>query len=247
MQTLSKRCVLRFRITDNDIITGKQKAVGNFSFCAEGLTGTRRTQNQAVGVFQQLSVHHDEVVGQSIDAVVQSFFPVLEQFLRSKGHKDSCGTGGQSSLNLNLIETQRQTAHQPFFLLEVQPGQLTVILLGNGACLENVVAKLTGIVRCVQHQKGQKEHSLVAALQILQEFFRFTAVGSKVGWNDVHVVSGTNCFFLFLDLTAVQVGNLALYRLNGFHLIHRLNVHTHNERAFHIQKISQQTVIQLRG
>jgi len=182
MQTLNKRCVLRFRVTDNDIITGKQKAVGNFSFCAEGLTGTRRTQNQAVGVFQQLSVHHDEVVGQSIDAVVQSFFPVLEQFLRSKGHKDSCGTGGQSSLNLNLIETQRQTAHQPFFLLEVQPGQLTVILLGNRACLKDVVAKLTGIVRCVQHQKGQKEHSLVAALQILQEFFRFTAVGSKVRW-----------------------------------------------------------------
>ena len=63
---------------------------------------------------------------------------------------------------------------------------------------------------------------------------------------DVHVVSGTDCFFLFLDLAAVQVGNLTLYRFDGFHLIHRLNVHTHNERAFHIQKISQQTVIQLR-
>ena len=47
--------------------------------------------------------------------------------------------------------------------------------------------------------------------------------------------------FLFLDLTAVQVGNLSLYRFDGFHLIHRLNVHTHNERAFHIQKISQQS------
>ena len=69
----------------------------SFSFCAEGLTGTRRTQNQTIWVFQQLSVHHNEVVGQSIDAVVQSFFPVLEQFLRSEGHKDSCGTGGQSS------------------------------------------------------------------------------------------------------------------------------------------------------
>ena len=76
MQTLNKRCVLR--VTDNDIIAGKQKAVGNFSFCAEGLTGTRRTQNQAVGVFQQLSIHHDEVVGLSIDAIVQSFFAVLE-------------------------------------------------------------------------------------------------------------------------------------------------------------------------
>ena len=78
MQTLNKRCVLRFRVTDDNIIIGKQKAVGDFSFCAEGLTGTRRTQNQAVGVFQQLSVYHDEVVGQGVYAVVQSFFAVLE-------------------------------------------------------------------------------------------------------------------------------------------------------------------------
>ena len=61
--------------------------------------------------------------------------------------KDSCGTGGQASLNLNLIDTQRQTAHQPFFLLEVQPGQLTVILLGNRACLKDVV----GIILCLRH------------------------------------------------------------------------------------------------
>ena len=247
MQTLNKRCVLSFRVTDDNIIIGKQKAVGDFSFCTEGLTGTRRTQNQAVGVFQQLSVHHDEVVGQSIDAVVQGFFAVLKQFLCGERYKDSRRTGGQPSLDLDLIESQRQTAHQPFFLLKVQSGQLTVILLGNRACLKDVVAKLTGIVRCVQHQKGDKEHSLVSALQILQQLFRLTAVGGKVRGNDVHVVSCADCLFLFLDLTAVQVGNLALYRFNGFHLIHRLNVHTHNERAFHIQKISQQTVIQLRG
>ena len=78
MQTLHQRCILRFRVTNDNIITGKQKAVCDFSFCAEGLTGTRRTQNQAVGVFQQLSIHHDEIVGQGVDAVVQSFFAVLE-------------------------------------------------------------------------------------------------------------------------------------------------------------------------
>ena len=78
MQTIHQRCVLRFRVTDDDIIIGKQKAVGNLTLGAERLTGTRRTQNQAVGVFQQLSIHHDEVVGQGIDAVVQGFFAVLE-------------------------------------------------------------------------------------------------------------------------------------------------------------------------
>jgi len=78
MQTIHQRCVLRFRVTDDDIIIGKQKAVGNLTLGAERLTGTRRTQNQAVGVFQQLSIHHDEVVGQGIDAVVQGFLAVLE-------------------------------------------------------------------------------------------------------------------------------------------------------------------------
>ena len=78
MQTIHQRCVLRFRVTDDDIIIGKQKAVGNLTLGAEGLTGTRRTQNQAVGVFQQLSVYHDEVVGQGVDAVVQRLFAVLE-------------------------------------------------------------------------------------------------------------------------------------------------------------------------
>ena len=75
MQTIHQRCVLRFRVTDDDIIIGKQKAVGNLTLGAERLTGTRRTQNQAVGVFQQLSIHHDEVVGQGIDAVVQASLP----------------------------------------------------------------------------------------------------------------------------------------------------------------------------
>ena len=69
---------LRFRVTDDNIITGKQKAVGDFSFCAKGLATSRCPKYQAVGVFQQLSVHHDEVVGQGVDAVVQSLFAVLE-------------------------------------------------------------------------------------------------------------------------------------------------------------------------
>lgn len=171
---------LRLRVTDDDIIIGKQKAVGNLTLGAERLTGTRCTQNQTIWVFQQLSIHHDEVVGQSINAVVQGFFAVLKQFLCGERYKDSRRTGGQPSLDLDLIESQRQTAHQPFLLLEVQSGQLAVILLGNRACLKDVVAKLTGIVRCVQHQKGDQEHSLVSALQILQQLFRLTAVGGKV-------------------------------------------------------------------
>ena len=64
-----------------------------------------------------------------------NFYAVLK---RQMCIRDSRRTGGQPSLDLDLIESQRQTAHQPFFLLEVQSGQLAVILLGNGACLKAV-------------------------------------------------------------------------------------------------------------
>ena len=79
MQTLHQRCVLRFRVTDDDIIRSEQETVGDLSLGAEGLAGTRRTENQTIGVFQQLAVHHDEVVGQSIDAIVQRLFPQYEK------------------------------------------------------------------------------------------------------------------------------------------------------------------------
>ena len=39
---------------------------------------------------------------------------------------------------------------------------------------------------------------------------------SKIRWNDVHVISGADCFFLFLDLAAVQVGNLRFTVLMAF-------------------------------
>lgn len=69
---------LCLRVADDDIIRSEQKAVGDLALGAERFTGTRRAENQAVGVFQQLAVHHDKVVGQGIDAVVQRFFTVLE-------------------------------------------------------------------------------------------------------------------------------------------------------------------------
>ena len=54
-------------------------------------------------------------------------------------------------------------------------------------------------------------------------------------------------FFLFLDLAAVQVGDLALHRLDGLHLVHRLDVQVHDEGTFHVEKIRQHPVVQLRG
>ena len=89
-------------------------------------------------------------------------------------------------------------------------------------------------------------NSLVPALQVLQELLGLGTVGGKVGRDNVHVVSGTDSLFLFLDLAAVQIGDFPLDRLDGLYLVHRLDVQADDQAGFHIQKISQHTVIQLR-
>ena len=108
-------------------------------------------ENEAVGVFQQLPVHHDKVVGQGVDAVVQGFRAGLEQLLRGKGHKNSGAGRGKPPLYLHLIETQGQAAHQPFLRLKVQRHQTAVVLLRDGTGLEHVVVQLFPALRRV-HQ-----------------------------------------------------------------------------------------------
>ena len=82
---------------------------------------------------------------------------------------------------LDLVQPQREAAHQPLLLPEIKAGKLAVVLLGDGARLKDVVAEALPVVRHVHHKEGQKEHTLVAALQLLQELFRLRAVGGKVG------------------------------------------------------------------
>src|SRR5699024_9559085 len=150
---------------DDDIIAGEQETVGNLALGRKTFAGTGRAQNQAVGVLQQLAIHHDEVVGKSIDAVIQRLFAILKKFLRRERYKDSGRTGGQPALDLDLVQTQRQRGHQAFLLLEIQPYQLAVVLLGDTRRLEDVVVQLPGGVRRVQHQKRHQEHPLITALQ----------------------------------------------------------------------------------
>ena len=233
---------LRFRVTDNNIITGKQKAVGNFSFCAEGLAGTGSAQNQTVGVLQLFAVNHDQVVGQGVQAIIQAFLAVVEQLLCGKRHKNRRATGGQPPLDLNLAVCQRQAAHQPLLLLKVKAAQVAVVLLCNAGCLKNVVFQFLFRAPGVQHQKCDKEHPLVLALQFLQQGFCISAVGCQIRRNDVNIISGTDCLFLLLDLAAIQFRDGALDHLNGLVLVNGLDVHGDDLAGIHVQKILQKLV-----
>ena len=93
------------------------------------------------------------LLDRGVDTVVQRLFAVLEKLLGGERNKDSRGTGGQPPLNLDLIEAQGQRRHQPFFLLEVKPCQLAVVLLCDGTGLEHIVAQLPGMSRRVSTRK----------------------------------------------------------------------------------------------
>ena len=187
---------LCFRVADDNIIVRHQKSVGDLTLCRETFARTGSAQNQAIGVFQLLAVHHDEVVGQGIQTVIQAFFARLVQFLRGKGYEDGSAAGGQPPLNFDLAIRQRQRGHQPLLLLKVKAAQVAVVLLCNAGCLKNIVFQFLLRASSVQHQKCDKEHPLVLALQFLQQGFCISAVGCQIRRNDVNIISGTDCLLL---------------------------------------------------
>ena len=153
-----------FGVVDDNIIIRHQKGVCNFTLCRETFARAGSAEDQTIGVFQLLPVHHDKVVGQGVQPVIQAFFAALVQFLRGERNEDCRAAGGQTSLDFDLAVSQRQAAHQSLFLLEVQSAQVAVVLLGNTGCLKNIVFQLLLRASSVQHQKGDEEHPLVLAL-----------------------------------------------------------------------------------
>ena len=228
MQTLHQRSVLCFRVADDNIIVRHQKSVGDLTLCRETFARTGSAQNQAIGVFQLLAVHHDEVVGQGIQTVIQAFFARLVQFLRGKGDEDGSAAGGQPPLNFDLAIRQRQRGHQSLFLLEIQTAQVAVVLLSDGACLKDVVFQFLLRAPSVQNEERYQKHSLVLALQLFQKSLCISAVGRQIRRNDVDIISGTDGFLLLLDLAAIQFRDGALDRLDGLVLVNGLDVHGNN-------------------
>ena len=111
---------LTFRVADDNIIVRHEERIADLTLCAEGLAGTGSAQNQTVGVLQLFAVNHNQVVGQGVQAIIQAFLAVVEQFLCGKRHKNRCAAGGQTALDLNLAVCQWQAAHQPLLLLKIK-------------------------------------------------------------------------------------------------------------------------------
>ena len=120
------------------------------------------------------------------------------------------------------------------------------MLLSNALRLLDIQVELLFVVGGVHHQEGNEEHALVAALQVFQQLLGFAAIGGQIAGNDVHVISRSDRFLLFLDLHSVEIGDLALHVANGCNLINGLNMDGHDEAGFHGEEIGQAAVIQIR-
>ena len=156
--------VFGFRVADDDVVLRHQEGIGDLPLGRKGLTGTGGAQNQAVGIFQQLPVNHDQVVAESVQAIVERLPAALKQLLGGKGDEDANAGAGEPPLNLNLVVPQGQAAHEPLLLLVVQGRDVAVVFLGDGFHLEHIVFQLPLGVGGAEDQEGHQKHPLVPAL-----------------------------------------------------------------------------------
>ena len=187
---------LSFWVVHDNIIVRHEKGIGDFTLCRETFARARSAEDEAVGIFEPLSINHNQIIGKCIQTVVQALFAGLVKLLCGKRNENGRGTGGKTALNLDLAVSQRQAAHQPLLLLIVQSAQVAVVFLGNGACLKDVVFQLLLRAPGVQNEECHQKHSLVLALQFFQQSLGIPAIGRQIGRNDVNIISGTDGFLL---------------------------------------------------
>ena len=245
-QPLDKGRVFAHRVHHDNPVTGGKEHVHKLPLCGKGFAGARHAEEQAVGIFEFLPVRHNDVMGKSVEPVIDGL-AVHAELLRHKGNENSRGAGGHAALDLNAVMAQRQAGKKTVLLLEVQPLQGAVVFLNDTRHREQVIVQLPTGRSHVHHKEGQQEHSLVPALQIFQEGLCVVAVRHKVGREYVHVISGPGCLLLFLHLHLVNVGDFGLDGFHGGGLIDGLDMERDRHFRIHFQKLRQQLVRKLRG
>ena len=243
---LAQGSIFILRIEEQNVIRGMQIDICRFPLAAKGFTGTGSTKNQTVWILQFFSVYHNQVVGERIEAIVQSLISRLKQLLGRKRNENRSRAGGQGPLNLNQVACKRKAAHKSLLLLEIKSSQIAVVLLCDRSSLEHVIFQLLLVFSGIHDEKGDQKHSLVLRLKLLQECLCVLTIGGKVRRNDVHVIAGTHRLFLLLDLASIQLGDCVLDLLDGCRLVNGLDVHGHDLTGLHIQEVLQKLVGKVR-
>ena len=71
-------------------------------FCGKGFAGARHAEEQALGIFELLPVRHDDVMGKSVESIIDSL-AFHAELLRHKGNENSRRPGGHAALGLNVV------------------------------------------------------------------------------------------------------------------------------------------------
>ena len=185
-----------FRVADDNIIIRHQKSVGDLSLCRETFARAGSAEDKPIGIFQLFPVHHDKVVGQGVQAVIQAFLTGLIQFLRGERDENRRTAGGKTTLNLDLVIRQRQRRHQALLLLVVQAAEIAVVLLGDAGCLKNIVFQFLLRAPGVQNKERHQKHPFVLTLKFFEQGFCIPPVSCQIGRDNVNIITGTDSFFL---------------------------------------------------
>ena len=97
---------LGFRVADNYIVVRNEESVCHFPLCRKGFSASRRSQDQAVGVFKLLAIAEYHVVGKSVQPIIKACAP-LKKLLRDKRDKDRRAGSRQAPLYGDKVLTDR--------------------------------------------------------------------------------------------------------------------------------------------
>ena len=240
-----QRGIFAHRIdNDNAILWDSEKHIDDLTLCGKGFAGARGAEIEPVGRFQFFAVSHDDVMGKGVHAVVEGR-PGHAELPGHKGNENRRGAGGHAPLDFHLVIAQGQRGHKRLLLLPVQPLQGTVIFLCDAAHGKHIVFQPLPGGGDIDDREREQEHSLVAGLEISQELRRVLAERDQVRGQNVGIVPGPHRLALFLHFHFADVGELSLDGLNGFELIHRLNVHGNGHFRIQLQNFRQELVREL--
>ena len=245
-QRFHQRIILSFGVCDDNIVRCGKEHVGDLTLCTKRLTASRCAEDQAVRVFQLLPVCHNHVVRHCVQAVIEGI-ALHKKLLRGEGNEDGGGCGGQCALDGNEVICQRQAAHKTLLLQIIQTVQSAVKLLSDTSSLKHsTIQLLLGLGR-IEEKHRNKEHTLITALQIIQNLLGLATISCKVTRNNFHIITRPHSFLLFLDFHTIQIGNFAFDQFDGFQLIYRLHMNADHQIFVHVQKFGQHLIRQFRG
>ena len=162
-----------------------------------------------------------------------------------KRNKDGCGAGCHTALDFYLVVTKGQRRNKSLFLLPVQPLEGAVVFLCDAAHGKHIVFQPLAGRGHIDYRKSQKEHPLVAGLEVGKELRRILGKGNEVGRENVGIVPGPDSLSLFLHFHFSDVRDFPLDGLDCLELIHGLNVHGHSHFCIQLQDFRQQLIRKL--